>query len=210
MSINKKPVEDFGINDVDYVVSKFEYIEDFTKGGNRKKVQVWECPYYTKWSGMLTRAYSADYHKRRPTYIGCSVSEDFKYLSDFIKWLDSQPDKDWKNKQLDKDFLIEGNKHYSPETCVLLGVKVNSFINEGGRTADNTYLIGAQLSGSKVNPFMAYCSDPFGRYKRYIGMYKTELEAHLAWKDRKHKYACELAELEPDPRVKEILINKYK
>lgn len=209
MHFNKKPIHGFGINDVTYTVSKFEYTEGFTKSGSRKKTRVWECPYYGKWRRMLNRALSKTNHKTHPTYIDCTVSEEFRHLSDFIKWIDSQPDRDWENKQVDKDFLVEGNKHYSPETCVLLGGKVNTFMHEGS-VKHSGLLIGVRDSGSKLNPFRANCSDPFGIRKRHIGMYKTEMEAHIAWKVRKHQYACELAELEPDERIKKILVTTYK
>lgn len=53
-------------------------------------------------------------------------------------------------------------------------------------------------------------NDPLKIRPKHIGYYSTELEAHLAWKERKHKYALEIAEKEEDPRVKIALLNRYK
>lgn len=103
-----------GINDSDYVVQKKETIKGID--GKRKQRLVWICPYYRAWQSMLVRAYSKSYHKRRPTYIGCSVSEEWKTFSNFKSWMEGQV---WEGKQLDKDLLVEGNKVYSEETCVL-------------------------------------------------------------------------------------------
>lgn len=111
----KKLVAGHGINDVNYTTQIYKIVEGRTPFGRKKKVRVWVCPYYEKWASMLRRAYSKVYHKKRPTYIGSSVCEEWLYLSNFIKWVDSQPEDNWANLQLDKDFLVSGNKHYSPE-----------------------------------------------------------------------------------------------
>lgn len=210
MAKGRKLVEGHGINDVDYAVSRYEYVEGFTKGGKRKQVAVWRCPYYKKWTSILTRVYSEKYHKTHPTYKGTSICKEWLYLSNFIKWVDSQPERNWENLQPDKDFLIEGNKHYSPETVVFIDGNVNSFILDGGAARGCTMLGVTYKSRCKTNPYQACCTDPFKRKDSYIGYYATELEAHNAWRKTKHNYALELAELQSDPRVAEVLRNKYK
>jgi hypothetical protein len=122
--------------------------------------------------------------------------------------VDGQPDRDWKREHLDKDFLIEGNKHYSPTTCVFLGGGVNGFINSRD-AARGKYMLGV-TKGKNKTLHGASCKDPLKRKGAFLGSFETELEAHFAWKSKKHRYALELAELEEDPRVKEVLRNKYK
>lgn len=113
------------------------------------------------------------------------------------------------NCQLDKDFLYSGNKHYSAETCVFITRQVNCFIADNVK-ARGQYMIGVSFAHKK-NPYVAKCSNPFNpRGSVHIGQYATEMEAHLAWKAKKHEYACMLADLQTDTRVKEILENKYK
>ena len=106
-----KLVYGVGINDAEYVVVKREEVGNVD--GKRKRKTVWRCPFYKTWSSMLRRCYSTKYQERCPTYMGCSVSEEWHTFSVFRNWMESQ---DWQDTQLDKDLLVEGNKVYSPET----------------------------------------------------------------------------------------------
>jgi len=199
---NGKLVFGWGINDVDYNVYKTEMV-------NSKQKNVWTCPYYTKWCSILRRCFDPKYQEKWPTYKGCTVSEEWKYLSDFIKWVDSQPNKDWKNFDADKDFLSIGNKHYSPETVVFLSNKVNHFITDRGNARGDCMIgVSYKPSESKKNPYKARCCNPFGG-SRYIGMFSTELEAHKAWQAKKHEYALQLADLQSDERIASRLREMY-
>ena len=198
-----KLVYGWGVNDVDYEVTKHEVV-------NGKKKCVWMCPYYNKWIHILARCFCTKYQESYPTYKGCTISEEWKHLSGFIKWVDSQPNRDWINCESDKDFLSIGNKHYSPETVVFVSKKVNSFIIDCGKSRGD-YMIGVcyKPSESKKNPYKANCSNPFVDKQEYLGRYPTELEAHLAWKARKHELACLLADLQTDERIASRLREMY-
>jgi hypothetical protein len=200
---NKKLVYGFGINDVQYQVSKTILV-----GGIKKKIVF--CQYYEKWKGILRRCYSEIFLIKQPTYRGCEVSEDWRHLSKFIKWVDSQPNKNWINCEPDKDLLIDGNKIYSPDTTVFIDKYLNNFLT--ARQNDRgEHLIGA-LWKPLNRKFEARCSNPFSDKpdgERYLGLFKTELEAHKAWQQAKHKYACQLADLQEDSRVAEALRQRY-
>ena len=129
-----KLVYGWGVNDVSYEVTRCEVV-------NGKKKQTWVCPYYKKWRNIIRRCFDPKYQERKPTYKGCTVCEDWKYFSNFIKWVDSQPNKDWMNCEPDKDFLSIGDKHYSPDTVVFISQKVNSFIKDRS-IARGGYMIG--------------------------------------------------------------------
>ena len=196
-----KLIEGFGINDVPHQVIKKEKI-------NGKYKVVWRCPYYKDWTNMLVRCFNLNSRKNRPTYEGCTVSEEWKYFSNFIKWVDSQPNRDWQNCSLDKDFLIQSsNRHYSPETCVYIPLALNGFIlscnSKRGR-----YMVGVYFDSSK-NKFVSYCNNPLTSKKEHVGYYTIELEAHKAWQAKKHEYACLLADLQDDPRVANALRQRY-
>lgn len=195
-----------GLCDVDYVVQKKETIGYVN--GKRKQVLIWECPYYSKWRDMVVRCYSKKLHNRYPTYIGCTIQPDWLHLGNFIKWVDSQPNRDWVDCSLDKDFLVQGNKIYSPDTCVFISSGLNNFITDRC-SSRGKYLTGVcwQKNASK---FVANCSDPFKTDKMYIGLFDSEIEAHLAWKAKKYEYACRLADLQTDRRVAEVLRTRYK
>lgn len=168
------------------------------------------CPYYQDWCSMIRRCFDLKFQEKHPTYKGCTVCEEWKYLSNFIKWVDSQPNKDWQNCQLDKDLLFTGNKHYSPDTCIYIMGNINKFVIDRSNMRGN-YMLGVHLCKiSKKNPYFTQCGNPFNGKQEYLGRYPTELEAHLAWKAKKHEHACKLADLQDDPRVKAVLENKYK
>lgn len=193
----------WGINDVDYKVEIKEKLIDC----NKSKL-VWRCPYYEDWTNMIVRAHNVNYSNSRPSYSNVTICDDWKCLSNFIKWVDSQPNRDWQNCALDKDLLLDGNKYYSPENCVYIPKSINSFILSCKRSRGNL-LIGVTFSCRKKNPYSAQCRNPFNRKCSYVGMFPTELEAHKAWQAKKHEYACALADLQDDPRVADALRQRY-
>ena len=85
--------------------------------------------YYVCWRSMLARCYDPNIHKRQPTYIGCTVSERWKTLSNFIEDVKLLPNYDkWiagEDYDLDKDSIVSGNKHYSLETCMFIPAEDN-------------------------------------------------------------------------------------
>lgn len=197
----RRPIWGWGINDVDYSVTQNAHIEG-------KYKTVWYCPYYLDWKGIVRRCHSKVYQSSNATYKDCTVCEEWKYLSNFIAWVDSQPNRDWLNCQPDKDFLFKGNKHYSPDTVVYIPAKLNTFIidrsNYAGKLAT-----GVCASNNKKNPFQVHCSNPFTGEQEYLGCYPTEHIAHLVWRAKKNEHAMKLAEEQQDSRVKDALINMY-
>ena len=204
----RKLVYEAGVNDADYVVQVTEYIEERLLNGRKKQKLVWICPYYSRWKGMLVRCYSKNLQDKYPTYKGCTVCVDWLTFSNFRKWMITQV---WEDKQLDKDLLKEGNKIYSPETCVFVSREVNVFTIASGKTRGE-YLIGCCCWDKQAKKFMTQCSNPFTKKREYLGLFNTELEAHLAWKKRKHELAYQFAvsEYVTDERVKQILLHKYE
>lgn len=191
-----------GINDADYVVKK--WVEDGYVNGRRKQRLVWCCPFYQTWTSMLQRCYSAKLQERNPTYIGCTVSEEWKRFSNFRGWMVAQ---DWEGMQLDKDLLLEGNKGYSEETCVFVTKAVNMFTVERGNDRGE-WLIGVYWHKG-TSKFISRCSNPFTKKREHLGLFVNELEAHQEWLKRKLELAKELAAIQTDPRVAEALINRY-
>lgn len=197
----RKLVYGVGINDADYVVRKNETIE---VNGKQKQKMVWICPFYQAWENMLKRCYSAKYQETRPTYKGCSVSDDWLRFSNFKSWMEAQ---NWEGKQLDKDLLFEGNKIYSAETCVFVTQAVNKFTIDSGASRGE-WLIGVYwVKGS--GKFKTSCRNPFTKKLEYLGLFTSELEAHKAWLKRKLELARLLAAEQTDERVAKALIERY-
>jgi len=191
-----------GINDADYVTQKMETIEYVN--GKQKQRRVWECPYYRTWSNMLERCYSDKYQERNPTYVGCSVSEEWLRFSSFKRWMEKQ---DWEGLQLDKDLLFEGNKVYSAETCVFVASSVNLFTVDSG-AARGEWLIGVYWN-KRAGKFMSRCRNPFTKKTEYLGLFVNELVAHQEWLKRKLELAHLLAAEQTDERVGKALIERY-
>lgn len=189
-----KLVQGVGVNDADYPVTKKE---------NGK--MVWRCPYYRTWSNMLRRAYSDKYKQKYPTYEDVAVCEEWHSFTRFRAWMMEQ---DWDGKQLDKDILFQGNKEYSPYTCVFVGGDVNNFLLDSA-AARGEWPLGASWH-ERDKKFMSQCSNPFTKKDEYLGSFTCSNQAHLAWKKRKHELACQLADLQTDERVAEALRNRYK
>jgi len=191
-----------GINDADYVVAKYEttgYVD-----GVRKRKLVWICPYYQAWKNMLKRCYYTKYQERKPTYKGCSVSEEWWRFSNFRSWMEKQ---DWEGMQLDKDLLLEGNKVYSAETCVFVTSMVNSFTTDCGASRGE-WMVGASWNKEK-GEFQSNCSNPFTKKGEHLGYFDCEIEAHQAWLKRKLELATLLAAIQTDERVAKALIERY-
>ena len=194
-----KLIQGVGVNDADYNVSRSENVDG-------KYKTVWRCPYYITWKHMLIRCYNEKYHLLKRSYEDCEVCDEWKLFSNFKKWMETQ---DWKGKQLDKDLLKEGNKVYCPEYCIFVDGKVNNFVLDCNSARGN-YMIGVDLH-KQSGKFRARCSNTLTGESEHLGEFYNELEAHLAWKKRKHELACILAdsELVSDPRLEEALRTRY-
>lgn len=198
-----KLIYGLGINDSKDKVSERVMI-------NGKAKFIWCCPYYYRWVSLFSRCYSEYQIKKYPNYAGCTVCEDWMYLSNFITWVDSQPNRDWINCHLDKDLLVEGNKLYSPETCVFITSGLNTFLTDSKKSRGDCLIGVTYHKRDKV--FEAKCNNPFSVNKeegRYLGRFSTELEAHKAWQAKKHEYALVYAAQQQDPRVVKVLLERY-
>lgn len=83
--------------------------------------------YYGIWSDMLRRCYSEKYRDKKPSYVGCTVCEEWHNFQNFAKWYEENYyEFEDEIMQLDKDILVKGNRVYSPKTCLILPNSINS------------------------------------------------------------------------------------
>ena len=182
-----------GTKDADYFTNRSE------KQSNGKWKTVWRCPYYERWASMLQRCYSAKFQEKSPTYIGCSVSQDWLLFSNFKSWMEKQ---DWEGKQLDKDILVKGNKIYSEETCIFVDRTVNMLLTDNA-SIRGEYLIGVYWC-KRDSKFKSKIS--LKGKKEWLGYFTTEASAHRAYCIAKNKEITRIANEQTDLRLKEALL----
>lgn len=194
----KKLICGIGVNDADYPVTLHSAI-------NGKYEQLWVCPFYETWKGMIHRCYSAKKQSRRPTYIGCAVISEWHSFSIFRIWMLNQK---WEGNHLDKDILFPGNKVYSPDTCIFVSQKINAFITDCG-SVRGEWPAGVSWNKS-ARKFQAGCQNPFTGRNEYLGVFTCPEEAHEAWRHRKNELAFRHADAQEDTRIAAALRARYK
>lgn len=192
-----KKVHGVGANDCGYPVSIFGTVSG-------KSRRLWMCPYYSTWCSMLNRCYNTKTQARYPTYIGCTVAPEWLSFSAFRAWMLTQ---DWEGKHLDKDLLVIGNKLYSPEMCVFVPGKLNTFLNDCG-SARGDWPVGVDLHKSS-GKFRANCCNPLTGKREYLGLFGCPDSAREAWRARKHELALRYADQQTDPRIAQALRARY-
>jgi hypothetical protein len=188
---HRKLVFGVGVNDAEYIVQS-------VVNGNRLM-----CPYYQKWTGMLMRCYSDAYHKRYPTYIGCSVSKEWLIFSAFKVWMLNQ---DWEGKSLDKDLLVQDNKIYSPSNCIFVTQRINNLL------CDNKVIRGDCPTGvSFCNTNKKYIAkiSVDGKTK-FLGYHETPALAFNSYKSAKYGLVKEIAINQIEPLRSALLNFKIK
>jgi len=161
-------------------------------------------PFYKTWIDMLKRCYDKQYQERFPAYKNCLVCEEWLTFSKFKFWMETQ---DWKGKHLDKDLLVEGNKVYSPTTCIFVRPIINNFIVESN-SKRGQWPLGVSFH-KQSGKFQARCSN-LSKGSKFLGLFPTPEEASIAYMLYKSKLAEELISQETDNRVVEALKAKFK
>lgn len=165
-----------------------EYVGDGNGKGNK-------C--YQTWAGIIMRCYYADYKNRFNTYNESTMHDDWIYYSNFKKWFDDnyyEVEDKCDKMDLDKDILIKGNKHYSPDTCIFVPHSINNIFTK--RNANRGLLpIGVSIDKNKTNKkYVAQCRS-ITKGVRGLGYFYTPDEAFLAYKQAKEKYIKEIADV---------------
>jgi len=181
----KALVYGFGVNDASYQVRPII--------NGKPKL----CLIYSTWCNMLQRCYSGI----SKTYDDCYVCEEWLLFSNFYKWVKT---KKWKGKDLDKDILIQGNKVYSPLSCVFVDSNINRLLINGGASKTGG-LKGTTLIKSS-GKYRARCSNSNGNKNVHLGCFDTESEAHQAYVEFRYKSIREVAETQEEP-IRSALLN---
>lgn len=91
---------------------------------NNKKTEL-----YSLWTAIIQRCYSAKFQSRHPTYIGCTVAEEWHNFQNFAEWYTNHKFYGL-GYHLDKDLLFINNTVYSPKTCTLVPRVINNLLSD--------------------------------------------------------------------------------
>jgi hypothetical protein len=131
---------------------------------------------YVTWKDMLKRCYSSKCQEIQPTYIGCTVADEWKYYSNFKKFYDKHYREGF---QIDKDILFPGNKIYSKKTCRFIPEALNLLLVDSANTR-GSFPLGVSRHRNK---FQAICrippvlTDKEMSYKKRLGLFSTPEDA---------------------------------
>lgn len=141
---------------------------------------------YGVWYNMLQRCYYKKYQESHPTYIGCTVCDEWLYFSNFLNWFKKNYIDGY---VVDKDLLVSGNKIYSPSTCCMIPSEINAMIVTRRRKSSR---FGKGVSITRKGRFAAFLVKYNKTYN--LGHFDTIEEAFEAYKQGKVAYVREVAD----------------
>lgn len=171
-----------GINDARYLTSK--------------------CPYYLTWLHMIQRCYAPPKKTQNPTYVDCTVTEEWKKFSVFKLWMETQ---DWKGKELDKDLIKPGNKIYGPASCCFIHSKLNRLLGATKRKGRYPQGVGFNKRNQRYIAQITIDSK-----NKYLGYYDTKEQAAVVYNRAKAAHVRVVAEDIQNLQIKEGLLKHAK
>lgn len=175
-------------------------------GYNDTKANGLTSEYHSSFEANLKRVYSHYWIvENRPSYILATTSDDFLYESNYVKFREanyytyiSPISGEEESPDLDKDILLEGNKHYSYDLVAYVPQFVNQAMTE--KESDSELPLGV----TKLKGSFKMSITKFGKTISEKG-FKTAQEAHKAWQKEKIEYLKTVAE-----KYKEVVpVNKF-
>lgn len=148
-----------------------------SKGQYKTRVAGIQTPAHVAWHNMTQRCLSKTVHENLPTYSECELYYEWADFQVFASWWTNQVGSDcgW---VLDKDILKQGNKTYSPDTCVLVPAEVNALFVRS-RPRRGKHPVGVCYNKSNNN-FTSSCK--VDNKSVHIGSYATESAAFEAYR----------------------------
>ena len=159
------------------------------------------------WRGIIRRTGKRDPNLTNyESYKDCTLDPIWYKLSAFKEWVEQWDDYD--NKEIDKDILIPGNKHYGPDTCLMVRQVVNSWFKphaaKGELPRGVTWNV-AWKRGKSPNPYRAQIT-PIGGKRTALGYYATIEEASAVFESARKEQLKILMETETDLKVKNAIM----
>ena len=156
---------------------------------------------YQIWYAMLKRCYDTTWQESQPTYIGCTVIEEWHNFQNFATWVEANYVEGF---ELDKDILVRGNKIYGPSTCVFIPKAINKLFSVTKITREGL----SPGVGKYRNRFRSYISK--NGVVHSLGCFDTVEEAFQTYKASRELYIKEVATLWKDRIKPEVYKMMYE
>lgn len=160
---------------------------------------------YSTWRNMFQRCYEPRFQIGNPTYVGCSVHEEWHNYQSFAEWFYAHKYSDV-GYELDKDLLVAGNKIYSSENCCFVPRQLNALLN------NNKAMRGELPQGVHLHrrntKYVARTT--IDNKRKHLGVFDTPEEAFAVYKKAKEAHVKEMADLwfgNIEPRVYSALMD---
>lgn len=93
---------------------------------------------YGVWKNILMRCYPERMRYKAPTYVGCTVCDEWLNYQNFAKWFtDNYYEIGEGRMHVDKDILFKNNRVYAPDKCLIVPQRIN-MIFQGQRRNKET------------------------------------------------------------------------
>lgn len=131
---------------------------------------------------MKQRCISEIYQAQHPSYIGCFMSKEFQDYQQFAEWCQTQIGYGLPHYDLDKDFLVPGNKEYGAERCAFIPHALNALFctHQRSRRTDLPIGVSQRRDGNRYCAAIAIN----GSYK-ILGYYTSATEASTVYQEAK-------------------------
>lgn len=143
-----------------------------------------KCIHYSLWNSVMERCFSEKFHKKQPAYVGTTADDAWVFFMGFKPW-SVESGLTIENKsilQIDKDILsVDGNKHYSPETCCLVPRRVNNILVDRFASSERTYPMGVQHPSPFRYTSYVSCIIDGKPVRKSHGAFDSAEEAHKAF-----------------------------
>lgn len=157
---------------------------------------------YLIWKGMLKRCYEPV--GNNISYKGCTVCEEWHYYPNFKMWYEDNSYDIDEELNIDKDILVNGNKIYSPTTCMIVPKFINGiFIN-----STNGNFVKKTINKNNTISYNSTLSTKYGRIN--LGTFKTQEDSFNSYKQAKEKYIKEVADLYKDKIPQKLYDAMYR
>lgn len=155
---------------------------------------------YNIWHAMINRCFNPKFKQDNPTYIDVTCCEAWLLYENFYEWLHSQENfEQWLNGEqwaLDKDILVKGNKIYSPETCILIPIYINSIFTSSDKIRGDLPIGVSKREDRDGYMAQIIYGRKDNRAKKSAYSYPTQEEAFNAYKKAKESYIKQIAQEE--------------